>query len=426
MLTAVSRFGSRVLPNTQQIIAACKAHGEFVQGPQIEEFERAFERRLGSGRAITTAYGRMAFYYILKALELPPASEIVVPALTFWVIPALAQAAGLNVVFADVDPQTFVLDPASLERVISARTRVVVPTHLFGLPCDMDAINAIASRHQLVVIEDCAHALGATYKGRPVGTFGTGALFSLQALKPLNTYGGGVALVHDPTVERRLAAALSAAPWPSEDRIRRRLLSGRVQRILIRPDVFTWTVFPILRLSAVWNANPGRYLWEKIRPLSPLPEDYTERYSNVQASLGLESLKYLDGWTAATRAHAQVIDEALRDVLQVPQVPHDRTHVYYQYCAYAADRQRLIKRCLQRGVDIENLHVDVCPELTDLFPGPHVAVPGAKRCQDVIQVPIYSSLTTAQVQRIAHVVRDAAAETRPSVTPSGADTGAPL
>src|SRR5207302_5700605 len=172
MLTAISRYGARVLPDTEEIVARTKARGEFIQGPQISEFERAFERRGGSGRAVAASYGRMAFYYILKALDLPPGSEIILPALTFWVVPELARVAGLKVVFADVDPATFTIDPEALERAITPATRAVVPTHLYGLPCDMQAIMAIAKRHDLRVIEDCAHAAGATFGGRPVGTFG--------------------------------------------------------------------------------------------------------------------------------------------------------------------------------------------------------------------------------------------------------------
>jgi dTDP-4-amino-4,6-dideoxygalactose transaminase len=107
MLSAISRYGARVLPDTEQRIAAARARGELITGPQIAEFERAFERRAGRGTAISTAYGRMAFYYMLQALDLPPGAEIILPALTFWVVPELARAAGLTVVFADVDPATF-------------------------------------------------------------------------------------------------------------------------------------------------------------------------------------------------------------------------------------------------------------------------------------------------------------------------------
>ena len=184
MLTAVSRYGARVHPTTQQVVAACRERGEFIKGPQVAAFEQAFAARLGANHAIGASYGRTAFYFILEALQLPRGSEIILPALTFWVVPELARAAGLRVRFADVDPATFCMDPAALERAITGKTRAVVPTHLFGLPCDMDAILDLAGRHNLAVIEDCAHALGATYRGRPVGSFGDGALFSFQTLKP--------------------------------------------------------------------------------------------------------------------------------------------------------------------------------------------------------------------------------------------------
>src|SRR5207247_5176050 len=134
-------------------------------GPHIAQFEAAFAQRAGvdPASAIAVSNGRMALYYVLKILDLPPASEIVFPALTFWVMPELARVAGLKVVFADIDPASFNLAPAALERAITPSTRAVVPTHLYGLPCDMDAIMAIARRHDLRVIEDCAHSLGATF-----------------------------------------------------------------------------------------------------------------------------------------------------------------------------------------------------------------------------------------------------------------------
>src|SRR5215831_17652662 len=103
MLTAVSRYGARVAPDTEQIVAECKARDELIQGPHIAPFEATFARRAGVAptQAIAASYGRMAFYYILKALDLPTGAEIIVPALTFWVIPELARVAGLKVVFAD-------------------------------------------------------------------------------------------------------------------------------------------------------------------------------------------------------------------------------------------------------------------------------------------------------------------------------------
>jgi perosamine synthetase len=410
MLTAISRYGARVLPNTEQLIDACKARGEFVQGPQIEEFEHAFARRAGGGTAITAAYGRMAFYFMVKALDLPEGSEIIFPSLTFWVVPELARVAGLRVVFADVNPRTFNIDPDSVERMMTDRTRAIVPTHLYGLPCDMDRILDIASRHNLVVIEDCAHALGATYKGRPVGTFGTGALFSFQTLKPLNCYGGGAALVQDPILGARVRGIVDALPWPSEKRVTDRLREGRLQRIFIKPWVFSISLFPVLWVSALIDANPDVFLWEKIRSLHPLPDEYKERFPNVQSVIGLAALDRFDEWTSRAQAHARYMNSALGNLpnIHVPHGDADRTHVYYQYCVFGPNgrkRDDLVVRCVRRGVDIETLHVDVPPDMP-LFEGAKAEREGARRAAQAIQIPVYSSLTDEQVKRVANVVRD--------------------
>jgi dTDP-4-amino-4,6-dideoxygalactose transaminase len=416
VLTAISRYGVRAVPDTDAIIKGATDRGELIQGPQIAEFERAFEASLGSGTAIATSYGRMAFYYILQALQLPPDSEIIVPALTFWVIPELARRAGLRPVFVDVEPSTFTMDPVAFEQAITAKTRVVVPTHLYGLPCDMDRIGAIAARHNIAIVEDCAHALGATYRGRPVGTFGDGALFSFQTLKPLNAYGGGMAVVRDPVVAARVRASVDALGWPDETRIRNRFKIGKAQRIFTQPWVFTVSAFPILWAASWFDWNPDVYLWEKIRPLDPLPDSYTERFPNVQAALGLAGLARLDQWTTSSQAHARLIDRALSGVpgVQTPVVPEGRTHVYYQYCVYVPDRDDLVLRCIRRGVDIETLHVDVCSTLdvfADLHPAP---APGAERAAQAVQVPVYASLTDAQVERVAAGVKRAVRRGKPS------------
>lgn len=410
MRAAISRYGARVFPETEDIVARCKSRGEFIQGPQIAEFEHALARYVGAGTAVAAAYGRMAFYYMLQALALPAGSEIIFPALTFWVMPELARVAGLTVVFADVDPRTFTIDPRSIERMITDKTRAIVPTHLYGLACDMDAILEIAARHNLVVLEDCAHALGATFKGKPVGTFGAGALFSFQTLKPLNCYGGGAALLHDAALAGKVRALLDALPWPSDKRVQSRLLTGRLQRIFIKPWVFSISLFPVLWASALVDANPDVFLWEKIRSLRPLPEAYAERFPNVQAAIGLEALKHLDGWTNQARAHAEQMNRVLGGIpgVQVPFVPAGCVHVYYQYCVYGpprVDRDDLVVRCVRRGVDIETLHVDVPPDM-ELFAATKAEADGARRAAQAIQIPVYASLRDDQVARVATVVRD--------------------
>jgi dTDP-4-amino-4,6-dideoxygalactose transaminase len=406
MLTAISRYGARVIPNTQQTIDAVRARGALIDGPEIAEFKQAFAARVGARYAVPASFGRMAFYYLLKAYDFPPGAEIVFPALTFWVMPELARVAGLKVVFADVDPRTFTLEPESLARAITPNTRAVVPTHLYGLPCDMEPIVQIARRHNLVVIEDCAHALGAAWRGQPVGTIGDAAIFSFQLLKPLNTYGGGIAVTGDAGIAAHVEAQALAERWPTEDEVMKRLWLGRVQRIAIKPQVFTWALFPMLWAGSYLQANPDVYLWEKIRPLDPLPPSYRTRYTNVQAAIGLEGLRHLDEWTSTTIAHAEAMTAALTWArVETPATPLDRTHVFYQYALYADRRDEVVKQCIRRGIDVETLHVDVCTRL-DLFGGGHRPTPGADRAAEAIQVPVHAGLSDADIARIARTLRD--------------------
>jgi perosamine synthetase len=299
-----------------------------------------------------------------------------------------------------------------VRRLITSRTRAVVPTHLYGLPCEMDPILDMASRHGLAVIEDCAHALGASYKGRRVGTFGDAAIFSFQTLKPLNTHGGGMAVVQDPEVGRRVAALADEAEWPTEAEVRRRLRVGALSRLFTRPAVFTITAFPVLWAASWFHRDLNVYQWESARRLDPMPAAYRVRYSNVQAALGLASLDRVDDWNARSRRHAGTVDAALRDIVTVarPIVPNDRTHIYYQYCAYVPDRDATVRACIRRGVDIETRHVDVCPRLP-IFQDEQCACPGAERAGDAVQVPVYTSLSDRQAARIASVVRHAVSRT---------------
>lgn len=408
-MAAIARFGTRVVPEMPQIIRECRDRGQLVNGPHIEAFEQEFADFLGSGhvRTCSTEYGRMALYFILRAMDFPPGSEIIVPAFTFWVVPEIARVAGLTPVFADVEPGTFTLSAEAAARAITPRTRAILPTHLYGLACDIDPLLELARRHDLRIIEDCAHSLGATYKGRMVGTLGDASFFSFQAFKPLNTYGGGLAWLRDEAVARRVSALAEAEEWPTEKRVESILWNGKWQHTFIRPKVFTYSLFPIWYAASFTNAKPEERLWESQRRLDPLPQHYRGRFTNVQAAMGRAGLRRLPEFIERTRRHARMLDERLGDVsgVTIPQVPQDRTHVYYQYCVYVPDGASLVKRCIRRGVDVAPMHVDVCTAL-DLFGWEGPAMPGAERAATAVQVPVYESLSDREIDRVGRLVRD--------------------
>jgi len=407
-MAAIPRFGTRVVPERHQIIDECRRRGQFVQGPHVEAFEQAFAQFLGSGqvRTCSTEYGRMALYFILKAMDFPPGAEIIVPALTFWVVPEITRVAGLKPIFVDIDPTTFTLSPRAVERAITPNTRAVLPTHLYGLACDMDPIIELARRHNLKVIEDCAHSLGAMYRDQMVGTLGDASFFSFQAFKPLNTYGGGLAWIRDPDLARRVGELADGEAWPSEKRVESILSAGKWQHTFIRPNVFTYSLFPIWYAASWVNAKPEERLWERVRPLDPLPTHYRGRFSNVQAALGLAGLRRLPEFIDRTRRHARMLDSLLGDVpgITIPRTPPDRTHVYYQYCAYVPDSRTIVKRCIRRGVDVAPMHVDVCTRM-DLFGWSGPAAPGAERAAAAVQVPVYESLSVSEIERVGRLMR---------------------
>ncbi len=199
------------------------------------------------------------------------------------------------------------------------------------------------------MIEDCAHALGARYRGRAVGTLGDAAIFSFQTLKPLNAYGGGMAVVSDPQLGARVAALAAAEPAIDLKTLKQRFWHGRVLRIATRPSIFKWTLFPLMYACTRLHWDLDMYFWEQIRPLDPMPRDYRQRFSNVQAAIALEGLGFLDEWSTRTQKHAERMSAVLRQVpgVRVPETPADRTHAFYQYCAYVPERDGIVDACLQ-------------------------------------------------------------------------------
>ena len=407
-MAAIARFGTRVVPEMQQIIQDCRERKQLVQGPNIEAFEREFARFLGSGhvRACSTEYGRMALYFILKAMDLPPGSEVIVPAFTFWVVPEIVRVAGLKPIFADIDPATFTLSPGAVERAITPNTRAVIPTHLYGMACDMNPILELARRHGLKIIEDCAHSLGATYDGRMVGTLGDASFFSFQAFKPLSAYGGGLSWVRNAELAGRVGEFADEEQWPTEKRVESILWNGKWQHTFIRPKVFTYSTFPIMYAASWVNAKPEERMWESVRSLDPLPGMYRGRFTNVQAAIGLAGLKRLPEFIERTRRHARMLDGVLADVpgITIPHIPPDRTHVYYQ-CAYIPNSGTIVKGCIRRGVDVAPMHVDICTKMK-LFDWKGAAAPGAEHAATAVQVPVYESLSDQEIERVGRLLRE--------------------
>ena len=215
-----------------------------------------------------------------------------------------------------------------------------------------------------------------------------------------------MAVARDAAVLARVRARAESEPWPAEDRVNNRLKLGAAQRTFSRPGIFTMTAFPALLAASLYKARPDVYLWEKIRPLAPMPDSYRGAIHERAGRTGAcgVSTTWMPG-RPRRAAHAGLMDAALSGLpgVHVPYVPADVEHVYYQYCVYAPDRDSLVRRALRHGVDVETLHVDVCSTLP-LF-GEHPRTPNAEAASQVVQLPVYASLSDRHARLVATKMR---------------------
>jgi dTDP-4-amino-4,6-dideoxygalactose transaminase len=204
---------------------------------EIAAFEREFSAAIGVRHAIATASGRDALLLILDGLGIGAGDELIVPAYTLGELVPLIRAAGIVPVPADVDVASFNVTPENVAARIGRRTRGILALHAFGAPCDVIALRALADRHRLALVEDCAHAPGATINGRPAGSFGDAALFSLEATKAVASFGGGVATTDDAVLAARLRTALKKRQrreWPAM----KKALLKMIEEIAVRSPLY--------------------------------------------------------------------------------------------------------------------------------------------------------------------------------------------
>lgn len=185
-------------------------------GPLVGEFEKCFAAYLGVAHAVAVVNGTAGLHLALKLLGIGPGDEVIVPALTFIATVNPVIYTGARPVVVDVDPHTWNIDPAGIERATTERTKAIIPVHLYGNPADMDAILGLARKYGLYVIEDATEALGATYKGKKAGTFGHIGVFSFNGNKIITTGGGGMLVTEDPALAHRARILVNQGREPGE------------------------------------------------------------------------------------------------------------------------------------------------------------------------------------------------------------------
>ncbi|KWV92897.1 DegT/DnrJ/EryC1/StrS aminotransferase family protein [Erythrobacter sp. YT30] len=277
-----------------------------VHGDQNKAFEKEFADYVGVPFAVAVSNGTVSIELALRALGVGKGDEVIVPARSFFATTSAVVAVGATPVFAEVETDTQNIDPASVERVISDKTRAIACVHLAGQPCDMDRLCDIAERHGLFLIEDCAQAHGAMWRGRAVGSFGDAGSFSFCTDKIMSTGGeGGMLVMKDETVWRR--------SWAYKDH-------GKDP----------------IRLREKSNSAPGEFRY--------CIDDFGSnfRMTEMQAAIGRLQLKKLDDWVARRRENAcALVEEATKHpAVSSMNVPDHAFHTFYK-CYVLLDLQLL-------------------------------------------------------------------------------------
>lgn len=410
LIGSVPRRCVNLPPQSLKTLVACVLGKKVQHGPAIEEFYEKFAAWLGASHAFGTSSGRSAFQLALEALGLEKGAEIIFPVFTFPVMPLVAKMLDYRPVFCEVDPQTYNSGPEHIAPKITDRTGAVLATHLFGQPCPIGQIADLTRRHNIRLLEDCAHACGVRIGGRQVGTFGDIGVFSFAEGKNMPCFGGGAIATSDDEIAAKAARILNGAPMPSKDAITKKAFSVWLKWLLTRPFVFGLTAYPALRLKQLL----GQPLMD-----SPVGDDLLEAFensnphisplSNLQAAIGLLQLDHIDAFNEGARHNAAILTEMLHNVpgVEAPAaVEGDHIYVYYPLTVDPAKRDDLRHYLLRNGFDAKTTDMSDCTALKPFKDHPPTAndrIPPKEA--SILEICVYPVIPAAQMRRLGNTIR---------------------
>ena len=347
--------------------------GWVTQGPKVAEFEKAVAAYVGAKYGVATTSCTTGLHLALAAIGVGPGDEVIVPSFTFIASANAILYTGATPVFADIDGRTFNVDPADVERKISKRTKAIMPVDQIGLACDIGAINDIAKRHGIDVVEDAAPAIGAEYRGRKVGANAHQTVFSFHPRKVITTGEGGMITTDDEP------------------------LAARARR---------------LRAHAMSVSDLERHRADR-----PILEEYHElgfnyRMTDIQASIGLVQIRRLDDLLAIRTAKAERYNAELESIgkLRIPFTPQYARHTYQSYCVDldpSIDRDELMTNLLRRGVATRRGVMASHLEKVYLDRVGTVSLPVTEeKARTTMLIPLFAAMTDEEQSYVIEALRE--------------------
>ena len=379
------------------------------KGSAAEKLEEKFAERLGVQHAYSFNSGRSAFLAILDSLGLEKGSEVLLQAFTCNAVPNPVLWNGLTPVYVDCNKEDFNIDVQDLERKMTPKSKVVLVQHTFGLPADMDRIMEICQKHNVILIEDCAHALGATYKGKEVGTFGKAAFFSFSRDKVISCVYGGMAVTNDPDTAERIRQYHDKTSYPS---------SYWIWQQLVHPVAMNWKILPTYGLF-------GKYLlvlFQKLHVLSKAvaakekwgekPDYFPKCMPNALALLALSQLEKLDRFNSHRKELAIQYHSDLRDTsFLLPEQFAERENIFLRFTVRHANAHNIIKKAWEQNILLGDWYTSVLvPEGTDMVAMQYQkgSCPNAERlAKTTLNLPTHINIREWQYNKVIDFLRNA-------------------
>ena len=346
-----------IMKSIEEVVDSC----QFINGPQVKQIEKMVEEHSGCKRAIGVSSGTDAILCILMGLGIGAGDEVITTPFTFFATAGCICRVGAKPVFVDIDPKTYNIDPAKIQNAVTARTKAIMPVHLFGQLADMDPIMAIAKKHNLAVIEDACQSIGASYKGRKAGSIGTAGCFSFFPSKNLGTVGdGGMIVTNDEVFGEKLS---------------------------------------ILRM----HGSKPKYFHQVVGG--------NFRLDTIHAAVLMVKLGLLDGWSEARRKNADKYNSLLAglDCVIRPYIAEGNISIYNQYVIRVPKRNELRDFLTKNEIGTEiyyplSLHEQKC--FTSMGHKRGDFPESEKAADETVALPVYPELKDEQIEFVAAKIKE--------------------
>lgn len=365
MNTAIEFFNTTIAPTAINAVADTLRSTRISAGAKADLFEKSLAER-GIAHPVTVNSGTVTMHLALLASGVGPGDEVIIPAQTFIATGMAVMYVGATPVFADINPYDGNISVESIKQCITAKTKAIIPVHWAGYPCDMDEINVIATQHGLSVIEDAAHAFGASYKGIPIGSVSRFTSFSFQAIKHLTTGDGGALCcknIEDSTFVKRLR-------WFDIDR----------------------------------ESSKTGFLGE--REYDAINVGFKYHMNDIAATLGLSNLDSIDSKLTKIRTIAQRYEQELTDVpgITLMQYRSDRVSSYWLFPLLVDNRVDFINKMRANNIPVSVVHQGI--DDNTIFGGKKDHLKAQRYFDDhQIHIPIHDNLTDSQVEKIIKTIK---------------------